>query len=143
MQVLGSLTAEQIRENTTRGATPGLIDPFDRDTPANRISNDVYNVNQNRLVGERPHNDPARQAEASVRRKQSRRGARAQRAVDQKKRTRRVRDDDDEEEEEAKEEVGEEDEDAEEQDFLARGSKRRRSARDLVSANPNILSLQY
>ena len=36
--VLNQLTADQIANNTTRGTTPGIINPLLPDTPANRVS---------------------------------------------------------------------------------------------------------
>ncbi|KAL9103672.1 MAG: hypothetical protein Q9163_001298 [Psora crenata] len=51
--VLSSLTREQIRRNTTRGATPGLIDPSLPPTPDNQVPPAAYNQHQNKPTGER------------------------------------------------------------------------------------------
>ena len=52
-RVLRCLTKQQISSNTTRGATPGLINPSLPDRPGNRIPPVVYQANHNQPRGER------------------------------------------------------------------------------------------
>ena len=53
IKVLAALTEEQIQQNTTRGASPGIIDLALPDTPANRVPAVEYNSWQGKVSRER------------------------------------------------------------------------------------------
>ncbi|KAL9126240.1 MAG: hypothetical protein Q9217_004686, partial [Psora testacea] len=63
--VLNLLSQDQKRRNTTRGATPGLIDPLLPDEPANRVPAVIYSARQNKPTGERALNQSQPQSSST------------------------------------------------------------------------------